>query len=98
MTIGQKMLPVLTLFLACVFTGTAMSADTPPVPKPTSTDAAPANDAGKPPLIVHNLDGTFTVQKEPAPGINEDARKKGLVIPPQIVVPTVGPPANDRRN
>jgi len=37
---------------------------------------------GKPSLLAHNPDGTVTVRK--------DARsKKGLVIPPQVVVPFV---------
>jgi hypothetical protein len=98
MTIGQLMSPVLALLAACAFTVTAMSADTPPVPKPASADAAPADAAGKPPFIVHNPDGTMTVQKEPARGKTEEAGQKGLVIPPQVVVPTVRMPANDRRN
>jgi len=36
-----------------------------------------------PPMIVHNPNGTFTIQK-PA---NDTKTKKGLVIPPQVVVP-----------
>ncbi|HEX3740223.1 MAG TPA: hypothetical protein VHV29_10905 [Terriglobales bacterium] len=39
-------------------------------------------------MIVHNPDGTLTVQKEPAKGQAEAAKSRnGLVIPPQIVVP-----------
>lgn len=42
----------------------------------------------KPPMIVHNPDGTFTVQKEPTKKQEEAAKSRnGLVIPPQIVVP-----------
>jgi len=39
----------------------------------------------KPPMIVHNPDGTFTVQKEAPKDAKGDY--KGLVIPPQVVVP-----------
>ena len=49
-----------------------------------------------PPMIVHNPDGTFTVQKEPAKSVNDTKAKKGLVIPPQVVVPIM--PPRERRN
>jgi hypothetical protein len=42
-----------------------------------------------PPMIVHNPDGTFTVQKEPAKPAKDTKAKKGLVIPPQVVVPII---------
>lgn len=45
-----------------------------------------------PPMIVHNPDGTFTIRKEPAKSANDTKAKKGLVIPPQVVVPIVPPP------
>jgi hypothetical protein len=49
----------------------------------------PPKPVKAPPMIVHNPDGTFTVQK-PA----KDAKaKKGLVIPPQVIVPFIPPPA-----
>jgi hypothetical protein len=78
-------------FLAAVlaFPAAAMGADTPP--KPASDTAA-----GKPPLIVRNPDGTFTVQKKPSPEKTENGQK-GLTIPPQIVVPTVSTPVNNGR-
>lgn len=47
------------------------------------------------PMIVHNPDGTFTVQKKPAKSANDTNAKKGLVIPPQVVVPII--PARERR-
>jgi hypothetical protein len=44
-------------------------------------------------MITQNADGTFTVQKEPPNGNSKDAKvTKGLVIPPQAVVPIVPPP------
>jgi hypothetical protein len=42
-----------------------------------------------PPMIVHNPDGTFTVQKEPAKPTKDTKAKQGLVIPPQVVVPII---------
>jgi hypothetical protein len=43
-----------------------------------------AQNAPKPdkPMITPNLDGTFTVQKQP-----KDAKAKGLTVKPQVVVP-----------
>ena len=42
------------------------------------------------PMVIQNPDGTFTVQKEPAKSDAGNAKaKKGLVIPPQVVVPIV---------
>ena len=43
----------------------------------------------QPPMIVQNPDGTFTVQKEPAKPAKDTKAKKGLVIPPQVVVPII---------
>ena len=40
----------------------------------------------QPPMIVHNSNGTFTIQKEPAKSTNDTRARKGLVIPPQVVV------------
>ena len=42
-----------------------------------------------PPMIVRNPDGTFTIQKGPAKSANDTKAQKGLVIPPQVVVPIV---------
>jgi hypothetical protein len=53
-------------------------------PKPVKT----------PPMIVHNPDGTFTVQKEPPKDGAKGTAQKGLVIPPQVVVPII--PARER--
>ena len=52
-------------------------------PKPVKT----------PPMIVHNPDGTFTVQKQPPKSTKDTKANKGLVIPPQVVVPFIPPPA-----
>jgi len=62
--------------LALAAAATASAQNTPKPVKP-------------PPMIVHNPDGTFTVQK-PA---KESKGKKGLVIPPQVVVPLMPRPA-----
>jgi len=62
----------------------------------TAEDGAPADNTGKP-LIVRNPDGTMTVQKAPAPAKTDDAGPKGLTISPQVVVPVVRTPANDKK-
>ena len=50
-----------------------------------------------PPMIVHNPGGTFTVRKAPPKEAAKDPKaKKGLVIPPQVVVPII--PARERRD
>jgi len=42
------------------------------------------------PMVTHNPDGTFTVQKESPNGSSKDPEVKGgLVIPPQVVVPFI---------
>jgi hypothetical protein len=86
---------VLAFLAACAIPAAAIGADTPP--KAAEPNVAPADPARNPPFIVHNPDGTMTVQKEPASGKTENAGQKGLVIPPQVVVPTFSPPT-DRRN
>jgi hypothetical protein len=41
-------------------------------------------------MIIHNPDGTFTIQKAPPKEAAKDPKaKKGLVIPPQVVVPLI---------
>jgi hypothetical protein len=73
-----------------------MAADDPPPPKSAVSDSAPTNFASKP-MIIQNSDGTFTIQKEPANGNSKDAKgEKGLVIPPQVIVPEVRRP--ERKN
>jgi hypothetical protein len=72
---------------------TACASQTPPAPKTVESDAA---SRSKPPLIIHNPDGTFTIQKEPPKGEAENAKaNQGLVIPPQVVVPIAPVPKNE---
>jgi len=53
-------------------------------------DAASTN---KRPMVIQDPDGTITVQKEsPKEGAKNTKAKKGLVIPPQVVVPIVTTP------
>ena len=59
--------------------------------------SAETNSKQKPPFIIRNPDGTITVQKGAPPGKTGPARK-GLVIPPQVVVPTVRVPAKQGAN
>jgi hypothetical protein len=61
-----------------------IAADEPPPPK-SAGPAAPRRAASQPPMITKNPDGTFTVQKVPPKGFKDN--NKGLVIPPQVVVP-----------
>jgi hypothetical protein len=98
MSIERPLSPVLVFLLACAVPAAALAAQTQPAPKPAATDTAPSDATGKPPLITRNPDGTITVQKEPAPGKTENAAPKGLVIPPQVVVPTASAPANKQDN
>jgi len=44
---------------------------------------------GTPPMIIHNPDGTFTIQKAPPKGGTKGTAKKGLVIPAQVVIPII---------
>ena len=69
---------------ACASPAAVMGADNPQVTKAVVKDAASTD---KPPMIIQNPDGTFTVQKTPPKAQAKDAAKKGLVIPPQVVVP-----------
>lgn len=83
--------PVLAFLASCTSSAAAIGAETPSQP-----DVINAVPGGRPPLIIHNPDGTVTVQKAPVLGKTEGAARKGLVIPPQIIIPTAD--ANDRRN
>jgi hypothetical protein len=48
------------------------------------------------PMLIHNPDGTFTIQKEPPNWTAKDSKAgNGLAIPPQIVVPVV--PATEKK-
>ena len=83
--------PVLAILSACAFSSMAvMGADDPQATKPVEKTASPTI----PPMVVHNPDGTFTIQK----ALPKDAKvthgKKGLVIPPQVVVPII--PAREK--
>lgn len=80
---------VLAVLAVCASLAVVMGADDPQAPKPVVSDAVPTD---KPPMIVHNPDGTFTIQKDPRKtGAKDSKAKKGLVIPPQVVVPIVVP-------
>jgi hypothetical protein len=84
----------LAVLTACAFLALVMGADDPQVTKPVASDAAPTDN---PPMIIHNPDGTFTIQKEPRKaGAKDSKAKNGLVIPPQVVVPII--PAPEKRN
>lgn len=86
--------PVLALLAACAFLAAVKGADNPQATNPVVSDAAPTD---KRPMIVHNPDGTFTIQKQPPKaGTNDSTAKKGLVIPPQVVVPLI--PAPEKQN
>ncbi len=75
--------------------GSATAADDPPAPKSVEPAAASSNPAPKP-LIVHNRDGTFTIQKDPPNTTSDQSKaKNGLVIPPQVVVPLI--PATEKK-
>jgi hypothetical protein len=45
-------------------------------------------------LITRNPDGTITVQKQPPKGTPKGSRESGLIIPPQVVAPTISGPPN----
>jgi hypothetical protein len=68
-----------------------MGADDPQATKPVGEAASPS----VPLVVIHNPDGTFTIQKAPPKEQAKDAAKKGLVIPPQVVVPMI--PAHQKR-
>jgi hypothetical protein len=95
MSTKQPLLPVLAFMAACAFSVAAMGAD---APKPAAPNVTRLDSAGSPPFIVHNPDGTMTVQKNPSRGKAEDAGHNELVVPPQVVVPLLRVPAKDPRN
>jgi hypothetical protein len=70
-------------------TAHAQAADNPPAPQPPLPDTVSSKSASKPPFIVQNPDGTFTVQKQPPKETTKGAPQNGLVITPQVVVPEI---------
>jgi len=70
--------PVLAVLAACASPIAVMGADDPQAAKPAGDAALP----GTPPMIIHNSDGTFTIQKAPPKDGTNGAAKKGVVIPP----------------
>ena len=85
--------PVIAFLTACVLPAAVMGADDPQATKAVGGAAS----TGKPPMIIPNPDGTFTVQKAPPKEAARDPKaEKGLVIPPQVVVPII--PAREKRN
>lgn len=86
--------PVFAVLAVCASLAVVIGADNPQATKPVVSAAA---STAKPPMVIHNPDGTFTVQKEPPKaGAKDSKAKKGLVIPPQVVVPFI--PAPEKRN
>jgi hypothetical protein len=82
--------PVLAFLTVCASPAAVRSADDPQATKPIVSDAAPTK---KPPMVIQNPDGTITVQKVPPKEAAKDTEaKKGLVIPPQVIVPTIPTP------
>ena len=77
--------PVLAVLAACASPAAVMGADDPQATKPVGEAASPS----VPLVVIHNPDGTFTVQKVPS----KDS--EGLVIPPQVVVPLI--PSREKR-
>jgi hypothetical protein len=83
--------PVLAVLAACASPAAVMAADDPQAAKAVGGDAS----TSKPPMIIQNPDGTFTIQKVPPKDGAKGTVQKGLVIPPQVVVPLI--PARQRR-
>jgi len=89
---SSKLLPpALAVLAACASSVAVMGADDPQATKAVGGAAS----TSKPPMIIQNPDGTFTVQKAPPKEVGKGTAQKGLVIPPQVVVPII--PARERR-
>lgn len=84
--------PVLALLAACFTPAAVMGADDPQATKPVEKAASPTI----PPMVVHNPDGTVTIQRASPKASKDRTAKKGLVIPPQVVVPIIA--AAPKRN
>ncbi len=74
---------LLVVALTSVVAVAASDADKSPVPQDAASRPA---SVGSQAFIVHNPDGTFTVQKA-----GDTKAGKGLVIPPQVIVPVFSP-------
>ena len=87
--------PVLAFLAACA-TPVFGAEDPPQQANPPVTDTATTGSTtatNKTPLVVQNPDGSITIQKEPAKTAGTDPKaKKGLVIHPQVIVPTAPAP------
>ncbi len=86
MTRANCILPVIAVLTAGAPLTPAFGAADALPPAANASDAAPARRL---PLITHNPDGTMTIRTTAAPARGD--AKKGLVIPPQIVVPLTPP-------
>jgi hypothetical protein len=84
MKLSIFLLPVIAVLTAGAPLAAAFGAANSPVPDARARDAASAR---RPPLVIHNSDGTMTVQLTPSPA--QPGAKEGLVIPPQVVVPLI---------
>jgi hypothetical protein len=75
--------------------GAIVGSETLKTATPGATDTTHGDSVAVPPLVVRNPDGTLTVQKAPPKGATEgDDGRKGLRIPPQVIVPTYPTPNN----
>jgi hypothetical protein len=87
---SNLLLAVLAVLAACASPAAVMAADHPQATKAAVGDEAAS--PSKPPMVIRNSDGTFTVQKAPPKDGAKGTAQKGLVIPPQVVVPIVAAP------
>jgi len=83
--------PVLAVLAVCASPAAVMGADDPQATKAVGD----APSTSKPPIVIQNPDGTFTIQKAPPKDGAKGTAKTGLVIPPQVVVPMI--PARARQ-
>jgi hypothetical protein len=88
---------LLALLSLCVSPAMVVGADRPP-PQPAAADAADANSLPQPPLITENPDGTMTIQRQRRDGGKDAESEKGVIIPPQIIVPFVPAPEAGQRD
>jgi hypothetical protein len=61
-----------------------------------AADAAPLPSAGNSTTITRNPDGTLTIQTRASEKGTNGAKRKGLMIQPQIITPFVPAPKNER--
>jgi hypothetical protein len=88
---SNRLFPVLAFLAACAFSPAAvMGANDPQATKAVANGDTASSE--KPPMIIPNPDRTFTVQKAPPKEAAKDPKaKRGLVIPPQVVIPIAAP-------